>query len=266
MDQEHLTLVEQNQLKQDSLPEVQHGEDYEIGGEEQVKTFATSLKESGEASLQQLVNQGAIQQKNDQEMEAIGAPPDLEKDFMGYMQWLGKKLYKQGLLQEKQQSVTAVSEAEQLHSFFQQSVASVKHKYDDFDQAADFIYNVRARQLAACSALYPEMTDQKNVDAVIGNELKQILQECAQKNQNPAEVLYNIAQKIGYTNVPSDTIENLQERHSSARTLAAYNGLTPSSPISLDLLDKMSEAEFSTWIADPKNKAAFNHLMSGGEL
>ncbi|ATP12830.1 hypothetical protein [Bartonella henselae] len=55
------------------------------------------------------------------------------------------------------------------------------------------------------------------------------------------------------------------ERQNSARTLAAYNGLTPNGPISLNMLDKMSEAEFSHWVADPKNKAAFNRLMGGGE-
>ncbi|MET3590335.1 hypothetical protein ABID23_001441 [Bartonella silvatica] len=81
--------------------------------------------------------------------------------------------------------------------------------------------------------------------------MKQILRDCAKKNQNPAEVIYAIAQKVGYTNTSQPMNENLQERHNSARTLAAYNGLTPNGPISLDMLDKMSEAELSNWVSDP---------------
>ncbi|WP_212113051.1 hypothetical protein [Bartonella queenslandensis] len=260
MDQEHLTPAEQNQLKQDFLASTQEGEDSEIGRGEKEKTLEENFQ--GQMSQHQL----SSQQEEKGEQGGENGPPDPQKDFMGYMQWLGKTLQKQGLLHEKQQPKPAVAEAEQLHAFYQQSVASVKQKHHDFDQAADFIYETRAKQLAACASLYPEMADPQNIDARIGEELKQILRDCAQKNQNPAEVIYSIAQKIGYTNVPNNMGENLQERHNSARTLAAYNGLMPNGPISLDMLDKMSEAEFSTWVADPKNKAAFNRLMGGREF
>ncbi|WP_019222659.1 hypothetical protein [Bartonella rattaustraliani] len=260
MDQEHLTPAEQNQLNQSFSPETGQEKDSEIG-----RKTAKALDENfqGPQNLhQQPSMQDSLQTQEVQKTQEGEAPPDPQKDFMGYMQWLGKKLHEQEEANNKQQPYL---EAEQLHNFYQQSVASVKQKYHDFDQAADFIYETRAKQLAAFASLYPEMADPKTVDAVIGNELKQILQDCAQKNQNPAEVIYTIAQKIGYTNVPKNMGENLQERHNSARTLAAYNGLTPNGPISLEMLDKMSEVEFSTWVTDPKNKAAFNRLMGGGE-
>ncbi|WP_409361060.1 hypothetical protein ACRPOS_007060 [Bartonella heixiaziensis] len=264
MDQEHLTPAERNQLNQDFLSTPQAVENTEIGGGEKAKTLEGNI-----GGYQQGVSDGGASAggARSQEVEGVArddAPPDPQKDFMGYMQWLGKTLHQQGLLHAKQQPT--VPEAEQLYSFYQHSVSTVKQKHHDFDQAADFIYDTRAKQLAAVASLYPEMADPKVVDEVIGNELKQILRDCAQKNQNPAEVIYDIAQKIGYTNGQSNTFENLQERHNSARTLAAYNGLTPGGPISLDMLDKMSEAEFSTWVNDPKNKAAFNRLMGGGEL
>ncbi|WP_455481789.1 hypothetical protein V4P56_04850 [Bartonella sp. B35(2025)] len=266
MNPEHLISAKKNQLTQDFLPETQQEKDSEIGGEEKVKTPEGNFEGHKERYLQQQAQKGSVQPQNIQGEETVEAPPDPQKDFIGYMQWLGKTLHQQGLLQAKQQSISSNSEAEQLHSFFQQSVASVKQKYYDFDQAADFIYDARAKQLAACAALYPEMADPKVIDTMIGNELKQILHDCVKKNQNPAEVIYDIAQKIGYTNDKSNTVEDLQERHNSARTLAAYNGMTPRGLISLDMLDKMSEVEFSTWIADPKNKAAFNCLMGGGDL
>ncbi|EJF98050.1 hypothetical protein MEI_00972 [Bartonella vinsonii subsp. arupensis Pm136co] len=281
MDQEHLTPAEQNQLKQDFLSGTEQ-EESGIGGEEYTKTRVGQVEERREYQQQQPLQQNGVQPQQPQQLQGGvqiaqegDAPPDPQKDFMGYMQWLGKTLHQQGLLHAKQ---ATIPEAEQLQNFFQQSVASVKQKYHDFDQAADFIYETRAKQLAAFASLYPEMADPKAIDEVIGNELKQILRDCARKNQNPAEMLYTLAQKNGYTNVSNPMGgtnyregmkyggENLQERQNSARTLAAYNGLTPSGPISLEMLDKMTEAEFSTWVSDPKNKAAFNRLMGGGDL
>ncbi|MDD9330119.1 MAG: hypothetical protein PV353_06885, partial [Bartonella sp.] len=165
--------------------------------------------------------------------------------------------------------------------------------HSDFNQAADFVYEMRAKQLAACASLYPELTDPKVIDAMIGDELKKIVQDCHEKNKNPAEMIYTIAQTIGYTtpqNHKGEIIQDdqrrsiqgtkeikslqesvwgekaFQERQNSARTLVASNGLSANGPISLDLLDKMSEGEFNVWIDNPKNKAAFNHLMSGGGL
>ncbi|CDO47431.1 hypothetical protein [Bartonella henselae] len=264
MDQEHLTPAEQNQLKQGFLSGEQQGEDREIGIGEKAKNLEENFQGHQNVQQQQRSLQAGSQSQDLQKALEVDAPPDPQKDFMGYIQWLGKTLYKQGALLSEQPPAMS-PESEQLHAFYQQSVAAVKQKHHDFDQAADFIYDTRAKQLAAFSSLYPEMADPNVVDAVIGNELKQILHDCAKKNQNPAEVIYAIAQKIGYTNAPNTIGENFQKRQNSARTLAAYNGLTPNGPISLDMLDKMSEAEFSHWVSDPKNKAAFNRLMGGGE-
>ncbi|WP_034987541.1 hypothetical protein [Bartonella florencae] len=267
MDQEHLTPAEQNQLQQGFLSEPLQGEDREVEVGAKVKSGQENFQGQQNLHQQQKLGQESAQQHNIQNVQG-GAegdtPPDPQKDFMGYIEWLGKTLYKKGALLSEQTPVMN-SEAEQLSTFYQQSVVSLKQRHDDFDQAADFIYDTRAKQLAAFSALYPEMADPNVVDALIGNELKQILRDCAKKNQSPAEVLYAIAQKIGYTNSPKAVGEDFQERQNSARTLAAYNGMTSNGPISLDMLDKMSEAEFSRWVADPKNKAAFNRLMGGGE-
>ncbi|WP_455476319.1 hypothetical protein [Bartonella sp. B17] len=265
MDQEYLTPEEQNQLEQDFLPQIQGEKDDQMGEQVEGKTIDANLLKVGTIEQQQNAYQEGMLQQDAKVAQEEETPPDPKKDFMGYMQWLGKTLHKQGLLHTKQPP-NASSQAEQLHSFYQKSVVDVKQKYHDFDKAADFIYDMRAKQLAAFSSLYPEMADQQVIDTVIGNELKQILQECVRKNQNPAEVIYSIAQSIGYKNHQSNVVENLQDTHQSARTLAAYNGLTPNGPISLDMLDKMSETEFSTWISDPKNKAAFNSLMRGEHL
>ncbi|WP_455465848.1 hypothetical protein [Bartonella sp. B39] len=268
MDQEHLTQAEQDQLKQGLLSEAEQEKDRQSGVGEKEKTLEENFQGDQNGYQQQRSLQEDVMAKNVQKALESDLPPDPKKDFMGYIQWLGKALYKQEALLSEQ-SFVQNSEAEQLQNFYQQSVVSVKQKHHDFDEAADFVYDTRAKQLAAYAALYPEMADPNVVDTLIGNELKQILHDCAKKNQNPAEVIYSIAQKIGYTNVSNNTSkyegENLQKIQNSARTLAAHNGLTPKGPLSLDMLDKMSEGEFGNWVSEPKNKAAFNRLMGGGE-
>ncbi|AGF74960.1 hypothetical protein BAnh1_10920 [Bartonella australis AUST/NH1] len=279
MDAENLTAEEYNQFIHDELQGIEEGkntawakpqeterrESVHLQSQESERKGIAYAKLQGreegqkERELKKNHDEGKITQESE-------TPPDPQKDFMGYIQWLGKTLQKQELLRAQQQNMSAPSEAEHLYSFFHQSAAAVKQQHQDFDQAADFVYDVRAKQLAAFSSLYPEMADPKVIEAIIGDELKQIVQDCAKKNQNPAEVIYTIAQKIGYTNTQSAPVENIQERQNSARTLAAHNGLTSSGSLSLDMIDKMSEAEFSVWINDPKNKAAFNRLMGGGDL
>lgn len=173
----------------------QQGEDREIGIGEKAKNLEENFQGHQNVQQQQRSLQAGSQSQDVQKALEVDAPPDPQKDFMGYIQWLGKTLYKQGALLSEQPPAMS-PESEQLHAFYQQSVAAVKQKHHDFDQAADFIYDTRAKQLAAFSSLYPEMADPNVVDAVIGNELKQILHDCAKKNQNPAEVIYAIAQKL----------------------------------------------------------------------
>ncbi|MCL6229246.1 hypothetical protein [Bartonella bilalgolemii] len=300
MNEETLTLEEQHIWEKHSLQKTDDSEEGDSGREEGGNVLAEEDDENETVSLEQ--ESGGDQRAQSQNGEQMQAPPDPQKDFMGYLQWLGQVLQNKQETSEVQQTVSQVqepSEAERLQSFFHQSVETVKKTHSDFNQAADFVYEMRAKQLAACASLYPELTDPKVIDAMIGDELKKIVQDCSEKNKNPAEVIYTIAQTIGYTTPQNhqgatikdhqdETIQetegmegtkgakslqesvwgdkDIQERQNSARTLSAYNGLSPNGPISLDFLDKMSEGEFNVWIDNPKNKAAFNHLMSGGGL
>ncbi|MCZ2328874.1 hypothetical protein [Bartonella sp. F02] len=247
MDTENITAEEQNQFMAGALQEGEEGE-------------------ARETATENINNEPEKNVTDNQSLQNGETPPDPQKDFMGYMQWLGKAVQRQEAEQEKKQQIQTPPEPEQLRSFFQNSTAQVKQKYHDFDQAANFVYDMRATQLSAFSSIYPEMADPKIIDEMIGEELKQIVHDCARKNQNPAEVIYAMAQKIGYKNQQNSLVDNIQERKNSARTLSAYNGLSTNGPISLAMIDKMSEAEFSHWINDPKNKATFNRLMGGEDL
>lgn len=93
-------------------------------------------------------------------VEGEGGPPDPTQDIIGYMGWMGKKLEEQDAYIRAQQDAQrqAVEYQEfngHLNQFLESSVTSIKDKYSDFDAAADFLYETRAKQLNAWSSVYP---------------------------------------------------------------------------------------------------------------
>ncbi|GAA4667003.1 hypothetical protein GCM10023262_15360 [Bartonella pachyuromydis] len=182
---------------------------------------------------------------------------------------MGKKLQEQDAYIRAQQDVQrqAIEYEEfngHLNQFLENSVASVKDKYSDFDAAADFLYEARAKQLNAWSSVYPNYAQKSTIDAIIGDELRTIVATCAQKGGNPAEELYRIAQNLGYQNQAvqgNNQVAALQSRQNSAKTLTASGGGGSVGPITKDTLAAMSEKEFNAWIANPKNEAHFYEIM-----
>ncbi|WP_273755682.1 hypothetical protein [Bartonella sp. MM73XJBT.G] len=198
-----------------------------------------------------------------------GTPPDPSQDIIGYMGWMGKKLQEQDAYIRAQQDVQrqAIEYQEfngHLNQFLENSVESVKDKYSDFDAAADFLYETRAKQLNAWSSVYPNYAQKSTIDAIIGDELRTIVATCAQKGVNPAEELYRIAQNLGYQNQAvqgNNQVAALQSRQNSARTLTASGGGGSVGPMTKQTLYDMSEKEFDAWIANPKNEARFYEIM-----
>ncbi|GAA5101890.1 hypothetical protein [Bartonella acomydis] len=198
-----------------------------------------------------------------------GSPPDPTQDIIGYMGWMGKKLQEQDAYIRAQQDAQrqAVEYQEfngHLNQFLENSVTSVKDKYSDFDAAADFLYETRAKQLNAWSSVYPNYAQKSTIDAIIGDELRTIVATCAQKGVNPAEELYRIAQNLGYQNQAvqaNHQIAALQSRQNSARTLTASGGGGVTGPMTKETLANMSEKEFNVWISNPKNEARFYEIM-----
>lgn len=202
-------------------------------------------------------------------VESESGPPDPTQDIIGYMGWMGKKLQEQDAYIRAQQDVQrqAIETHEfngHLNQFLESSVTSIKDKYSDFDAAADFLYETRAKQLSAWSSVYPNYAQKSTIDAIIGDELRTIVATCAQKGVNPAEELYRIAQNLGYQNQAvqaNNQVAALQNRQNSARTLTASGGGGVTGPMTKDILANMSEKEFNTWISNPKNEARFYEIM-----
>ncbi len=185
------------------------------------------------------------------------------------MGWIGKKLQEQDAYIRAQQDVQrqAIEYQEfngHLNQFLESSVTSIKEKYRDFDAAADFLYETRAKQLNAWSSVYPTYAQRSTIDAIIGDELRTIVATCAQKGVNPAEELYRIAQNLGYQTKAiqaNDQVVALQNRQNSARTLTASGGGGVTGPMTKETLANMSEKEFNAWISNPKNEARFYEIM-----
>lgn len=199
--------------------------------------------------------------------------PDPETDFIGYVQWMGGELQKhhqqeQNIARERAQQQQAVEEVQAIEEYFMTSMAAIRPLTPDFDDAADFLYQKRASELRALAAINPEFNDDNAILGQIGEELRDTILMAMQNGANPAEAIYAYAKCSGYTpkngaNYNNGNIAHLEAQQSAAKTLTASNGSAIADPVSLDAIDRMSEAEFARWISVPANERAFNLLMQG---
>ncbi|MBB5074420.1 hypothetical protein HNQ69_001562 [Bartonella callosciuri] len=202
-------------------------------------------------------------------VEEESAPPDPREDPVRLVTWMLDRIQKQDAYIREQKEALRQAEEQQQHDmrlgqFFNNSVKSFQNKSSDFDAAANFLYETRAKELRSWSSLYPEYADQNTIDAIIRDQLHALVATCAQRDLNPAEEIYRIAQNLGYQNQAiqaNNQIEALQSRQNSARTLTASGGGGVTGPMTKETLANMSEKEFNTWISNPKNEARFYEIM-----
>ncbi|MGF7158101.1 hypothetical protein [Bartonella heixiaziensis] len=209
------------------------------------------------------------QQSQTPMVEGESASSDFTRDFIGYMGWIGKKIREQDAYIREQKEALRQAEEQQQHDirlgqFFNSSVKSFQNKSSDFGDAANFLYEKRAKELGSWSSLYPEYADPNTISEIIRNEFRTIVATCAQRDLNPAEEIYRIAQNLGYQNQAvqaNNQVAELQSRQNSARTLTASGGGGSVGPITLKTICDMSDKEFGEWYSNPKNQIIFDKLM-----
>ncbi|WP_208431267.1 hypothetical protein [Bartonella doshiae] len=203
-------------------------------------------------------------------VEGKNAPPDLREDPVHLVAWMLDKIQKQDEYIREQKEALRQAEEQQQHDmrlgeFFNNSVKSFQNKSSDFDAAANFLYEARAKELSSWSSLYPEYGQKNTIDAIIRDQLHALVATCAQRDLNPAEEIYRIAQNLGYQTKAiqaNDQVAELQSRQNSARTLTASGGGgSITGPMTKETLANMSEKEFDAWISNPKNEARFYEIM-----
>ncbi|WP_139413113.1 hypothetical protein [Bartonella mastomydis] len=201
--------------------------------------------------------------------EGDSAPPDLREDPVRLVSWMLDRIQKQdAYIREQKEAIRQAEEQHQhdmrLGEFFNSSVQSFQDKTRDFDAAANFLYEARAKELSSWSSLYPEYAQKSTIDAIIKDQLHALVATCAQRDLNPAEEIYRIAQNLGYQNQAvqaNDQIAALQSRQNSARTLTASGGGGSVGPITLKDIGNMSDKEFGEWYSNPKNQIIYDKLM-----
>ncbi|WP_156851542.1 hypothetical protein [Bartonella refiksaydamii] len=202
-------------------------------------------------------------------VEGENSPPDPREDPVRLVAWMLDKIREQDAYIREQKEALRQAEEQQQHDirlgqFFNNSVKSFQNKSSDFGDAANFLYEKRAKELSSWSSLYPEYADPNTISEIIRNELRTIVATCAQRDLNPAEEIYRIAQNLGYQNQAlqaNNQVAELQSRQNSARTLTASGGGGVTGPMTKETLANMSEKEFNAWISNPKNEARFYEIM-----
>uniref|UniRef100_UPI0035CEBBBA hypothetical protein n=1 Tax=Bartonella sp. LB28NMGDW TaxID=3243549 RepID=UPI0035CEBBBA len=206
-------------------------------------------------------------------VEGENAPPDLREDPVRLVAWMLDKIQKQDAYIREQKEALRQAEEQQQHDmrlgeFFNNSVKSFQNKSSDFDAAANFLYEARAKELSSWSSLYPEYGQQNTIDAIIRDQLHALVATCAQRDLNPAEEIYRIAQNLGYQTKAiqaNDQVAELQSRQNSARTLTASGGGGSTGPLSWETMDAMTDKEFQAWYSNPKNRVLIRKLSGADD-
>lgn len=203
-------------------------------------------------------------------------PPNPDEDIFGYMKWQGEQLNK--IQQERESEVKQRQEYEQqtqaereVTTYWQSSVQDYAAREPDFQPAAQWLSDYRHKQLEALSAIDPNMANPAVRNQQIDAELKQIIQVARQKNQNPAELVHQLAKGWGYSGAApatdakvNNTLASLEAAQKASRTLAASGGKSGSDPLTPEAIASMSNEEFAQWSADPANQKRFERMLKGG--
>lgn len=150
-----------------------------------------------------------------------------------------------------------------LKEFLDISVQSIKKKYPDFDDAAQYMYNTRANQLRVFEDMNPEYGTQGGVDKVLTQELEWILTKCIQDGKDPGETIYSFAKKLGYKG-PGKTTKDLtrmRSKQESHKTLASSSGERAGTMMSLEEINALDEDEFRAWYSIEANKKRLDKIV-----
>jgi len=133
-------------------------------------------------------------------------------------------------------------------------------KTPDYGDAYEFFKQNRAAELQFYGVPAQEIAN------IIGQEELQIAASAFQRQQSPAEVLYNVAKHRGYKpKAPAppagEQIDRIADGQERSRTLSSAGGGATGSAMTAERLLKMSPAEFDAWTS--KNPAKTKRLMGG---
>lgn len=120
--------------------------------------------------------------------------------------------------QVEQQSLQEATE-----DFWNDALEITRKQYDDIDDAVKFLMEHKDKHLQKISFIDKKLNDPEYREEMLKQELNQIIHISALQEKNPAEMVYKLAQVVGYQNSNAIDKQTAMER---AKTLTASNGTT----------------------------------------
>lgn len=187
--------------------------------------------------------------------------PKTEQEAAEWMRSVTEFITTQKKQQEQQRVVEEYRKG--LKDFLDVSVQSIKKKYPDFEDAANYMYTTRSNQLKVFEDMNPEYATQGGVDKVLTQELEWILTKCVQDGKDPAETIYSFAKKLGYKSGVKTTkdLHTMKSKQESHKTLSATTGGRAGGMLSLEEINAMDEDEFRAWYSIDANKKRLDKMV-----
>lgn len=195
--------------------------------------------------------------------------PDPNKDIFAHSAWQARQIERLKEDQAKkwgefEQTRQQQQEEQAILQEWTSSVQQFQTQKPDFGDAAQYLSDLRAKQLSALGL------DQNGINATINQELKGVIQQAKQVGKSPAELIYQYASVSGYapkqvqqqnTAELPDSLKRVAQAQEQAKTLANGGGKGGSDPDSPEAIASMSEREFEAWMSKPENARRFERMM-----
>lgn len=245
---------------------------------EEHKKTRSELNEIREkwARLEERFN--AFSQAKPAEQQEEAAPPDPDQDIFGALRWANKQIDGlKGKLSEKEQieqQTAAEREADvQIWSAWEQDTQQYKQENPDFQNAAKWLAENRARQLKAFGVVDQRFQSEHAINQQIDAELKGIIVAAKQSGMSSAEAVYQMAVQYGYAPANQqqadpnkevlDKLDKLEQAQQAGRTVGQAAGKGGGDEITAETLLSMPEGEFNAWMSVPANAKRFQSMMGG---
>lgn len=207
----------------------------------------------GEEKLNRLLQ--AVQGKQDE-------PPAYDKDPLGHLSAKNKALEEKiAALEAGQNKQTEESQQQRQLREFSSAVTSAERAFaaqtPDYADAVGVVQNMWRAELEAAGV--PEQL----IDSTLARRGAAFTHAAMQKEQNPAEAVYKLAQKLGYKKAEKEkggeqqkeTLKTIAKGQEAEKSLPSGKG---SADFSLEALASMSDEDMDEFVKDPKKWARFS--------
>jgi hypothetical protein len=228
-----------------------------------------------QAKLDAILERFQSAQKADEPAEDDDPEPDMEKNIFEWARWNKRQLTKQAdTLKARDEAVKAQTQAVETQravlSRWQGDVKTFVGENPTFSQAAEYLSNIRDKQLQALAMFDDRYNDEAYRAQVMDQELSEIVIQSARKGMNSAKIIYDMANSIGFKPTEpaakpvdeSAKIDALNKAQTASKSLSQAGGKA-GGDITVDTIMAMTDKQLKSYLSKPENEAHFNKLLGG---